>query len=257
MHTDPSRDPGPDTLADLAPSGRLRAALNFGNPVLVHRDPHSGQARGVTVELAQALGQRLGVPVDLLPFDAAARVFEAAPQGLWDVAFLAIDPVRAADIAFTAPYVVIEGSYLVPHDSPLRTLGDVDRAGIRIAVGRGAAYDLFLSRTLQHAQLVRAETSAAAVELFLAGGLDAAAGVRQPLLAVAQAQSGLRVIDGSFTQIQQAMGLPRRPAPAGAAGWRYLWQFVEDCKASGLVAAALLASGQRDAAVASARPYPG
>jgi polar amino acid transport system substrate-binding protein len=255
MHPDPS----PDILADLAPTGRLRAALNFGNPVLVQKDPQGGPPRGVTVALAQALGQRLGVPVDLLAFDAAARVFEAAPQGLWDVAFLAIDPVRAADIAFTAAYVVIEGSYLVPQDSPLRTLDDVDRAGVRIAVGRGAAYDLFLSRALKHAELVRAETSAAAIALFLAEGLDAAAGVRQPLLTAAQARPGLRVIDGSFTQIQQAMGLPRRAPPgstSGAAGLRYLWQFVEDCKASGLAAAALQASGQRDAAVAAARPYP-
>jgi len=232
----------------LAPAGRLRAAINFGNPVLAQKDAATGEPRGVSVDLAHALGERLGVPVDLVTFDAAGKVFEALKTHAWDMAFLAIDPVRAAEIEFTAPYVIIEGTYLVRAESPFRAVDELDRDGVRIAVGRGAAYDLFLTRTLKQAQIVRADTSAAAIDLFLAGGLDAAAGVRQPLSAAARAQPGLRVIDGRFTAIEQAMGLPR----SRAAGLPYLRAFIEEMKASGFVAAALARSGQGDAAVAPA-----
>jgi polar amino acid transport system substrate-binding protein len=232
----------------LAPAGRLRAAINFGNPVLAQKDAATGEPRGVSVDLARALGERLGVPVDLVTFDAAGKVFEALKTDAWDLAFLAIDPVRAAEIAFTAPYVIIEGTYLVRAESPFHAVDELDRDGIRIAVGRGAAYDLFLTRALKQAQIVRADTSAAAIDLFLAGGLDAAAGVRQPLSAVARAQPGLRVIDGRFTAIEQAMGLPR----SRAAGLPALRAFIEEMKASGFVAAGLARSGQGDAAVAPA-----
>src|SRR5207249_4217608 len=136
-------------------TGKVRAAINFGNAVLAQKDPATGEPRGVSVDLARELGRRLGVPVELVTFDAAGKVFEAIKAGAWDVAFLAIDPARAAEIAFTAPYVLIEGTYLVRRDSPLRAIDDVDRDGVRIAVGKGAAYDLYLTRTLKHAQLVR------------------------------------------------------------------------------------------------------
>lgn len=235
-----------DDASHLAPTGRLRAAINFGNPVLAQKDAASGAPCGVSVDLARALGERLGVPVDLVTFDAAGKVFEALKADAWDLAFLAIDPVRAAEIAFTAPYVVIEGTYLVRAESPLRAVEDLDRDGVRIAVGRGAAYDLFLTRALKHAQLVRADTSPAAIERFLAEGLDAAAGVRQPLATAARAHPGLRVLDGRFTAIEQAMGLPR----SRAAGLPALRAFIEEMKASGFVAAALARSGQGDAAVA-------
>lgn len=237
-----------DAVGHLAPTGRLRAAINFGNPVLAQKDAATGAPRGVSVDLARALGERLGVPVDLVTFDAAGKVFEALKADAWDLAFLAIDPVRAAEIAFTAPYVVIEGTYLVRTESPFHAVDDLDRDGVRIAVGRGAAYDLFLTRALLHAQLVRADTSPAAIDLFLAEGLDAAAGVRQPLSAAARAQPGLRVIEGRFTAIEQAMGLPR----SRAAGLPCVSAFIEEMKASGFVAAALARSGQADATVAPA-----
>ena len=236
-----------ETARQLAPGGRLRAAINFGNPVLAQKAPGTGAPCGVSVDLARALGERLGLPVDLVTFEAAGKVFEALKTtGAWDLAFLAIDPVRAAEIAFTSPYVVIEGTYLVRAASPFRAVDQLDRDGVRIAVGQGAAYDLFLTRTLKQAQIVRADTSAAAIDLFLAGGLDAAAGVRQPLSAAARAQPGLRVLDGRFTAIEQAMGLPR----ARAAGLAFVQSFIEEMKASGFVAAALARSGQGDAAVA-------
>ena len=237
---------GEDVLHDLAPDGRIRAAINFGNPVLAQQDPQTGQARGVSVDLAHELGRRLGVPVDLVTFDAAVKVFEALKTAAWDVAFLAIDPARAAEIAFTPPYVLIEGTYLVREDSPLHSIADFDREGVRIAIGRGAAYDHFLRRSLQHAQLVSADTSPAALELFLDQALDAAAGVKQPLLAFAKRHPGLRVIEGRFTAIEQAMGTPKQRD----AGSKYLIHFIEEMKACGFVASALVRSGQHEAAVA-------
>jgi polar amino acid transport system substrate-binding protein len=237
-----------DAVSSLAPRGTLRAAINLGNPVLAQRDGAGGALRGVSVDLARELGRRLGVPIELVPYDAAGKVFDALQADAWDVAFLAIDPKRAVGVAFTRPYVLIEGTYLVPGASPLRTIEDVDRDRVRIAVGRGSAYDLFLTRALTRAALVRAETSAAALDLFLAGHLEVAAGVRQPLVAFARAHPGLRVMDGRFMSIEQAMGTPR----GREAGARYLDAFVADAIAAGLVARALAASGQRDVTIAPA-----
>ena len=166
---------------ELAPTGTLRAAINFGNPVLAQKDPATGEARGVTVDIARELGRRLGVAVDLVGFDAAGKVFEALKAGVWDVAFLAIDPKRATEIDFTAPYVIIEGSYVVPADSALRAIDDVDRAGVRIAVANGSAYELYLSRTIKHAQIVRAPSGNEAIAMFLRDKLEALAGVKSPL----------------------------------------------------------------------------
>ena len=232
----------------VAPSGHLRAAINFGNPVLAQKDPQTGAPRGVSADLARELGRRLGVPVDFVTFDAAGKVFDALKTDAWDVAFLAIDPVRSNEITFTAPYVLIEGTYVVPDASPLRAIGDVDRAGVRVAVGRGSAYDLYLSRALQHAQLVRVTTSGDAMEAFLHDGLEAAAGVKQPIVAFAGAHPGLRVLPGRFMVIEQAVGIPK----AHDAGASYVRAFVEEMKASGFVAKALAASGQADASVAPA-----
>lgn len=233
---------------ELAPTGRLRVAVNYGNPVLAQPDASTGQPRGISVDLARELAARLGVDLDFVIFDAAGRVFEALGSSLWDVAFLAIDPVRAAEMSFTAPYLLIEGTYVVPVGSPLQDIEDFDRAGVRIAVGRGAAYDLFLTRTLKRAALVRADTSSAALDLFLSQRLDAAAGVRQPLMTFARAHAGLRVIDRSFTSIRQAMAIPN----GRERGLRYLEGFIEEMKASGFVAAALARSGQTAALVAPA-----
>ncbi len=177
-------------------------------------------------------------------------MFEALQGGAWDVAFLAIDPKRAAEIDFTAPYVIIEGSYMVRTDSPLRAIEDVDRPGVRIAVGNGSAYELYLSRTIKHAQLVRAATGAEAIDQFFRDGLEVAAGVKSPLVRYAQAHEGLRVMDGRFMAIEQAMGTPK----GRDAGASYLRGFVEELKASGFVADALARSGQHDAKVAPAAP---
>lgn len=234
-------------LADLTREGRLRVALNHGNPVLVQRDPVSGEPAGVAPALAHELARRLDVEIEFVHFDAAGKVFEAIPEEVWDVAFLAIDPKRAVAIDFTAPYLVIEGTYLVAENSPFHEVADLDRRGVRVAVGRGAAYDLYLTRTLKHAQLVRPPTSAAAVELFVEQRLDAAAGVRQPLLTFCRAHPGLRVIDDCFTRIEQAMGVPR----GRAAGAAYVCSFLEEMKLSGFIANALSAGGQHDPLVTS------
>ncbi|MDQ6940898.1 MAG: ABC transporter substrate-binding protein [Candidatus Eremiobacteraeota bacterium] len=232
----------------IAPSGHLRAAINFGNPVLAQKDPQTGAPRGVSADLARELGRRLGVPVDFVTFDAAGKVFDALKADGWDVAFLAIDPVRANEITFTAPYVLIEGTYVVPDGSPLRANDDVDRAGVRVAVGRGSAYDLHLTRALKHAQLVRVTTSTDAMDTFLRDGLEAAAGVKQPIIAFAGSHPGLRVLPRRFMVIEQAVGIPK----AHDAGATYVRTFVEEMKASGFVAKALAASGQADASVAAA-----
>lgn len=239
-----------NVVTELAPSGRLRAAINFGNPVLAQKDTATGEPRGVSAALARELAQRLGVPIEFVTFDAAGKVFDALQANAWDVAFLAIDPVRAAGIDFTAPYVLIEGIYVVPSGSPLRTVEDVDRDGVRVAVGRGSAYDLYLTRALKQAKLVREPSSAAALDAFLKDRLEAAAGVKQPVVAFAQDHPDVRVIPGRFMSIEQAMGTPK----GRAAGIRYLRKFVEEMKSSGFVAKALALSGQSDAAVAPAAP---
>jgi polar amino acid transport system substrate-binding protein len=236
----------PDLVAELAPTGRLRAAINFGNAVLAQQDPAGGPPRGVSAELARELARRLGVGIDYVSFDAAGKVFEALKAGLWDIAFLAIDPVRAAGIDFTAPYVVIEGTYLVPKDSALRTIADVDRGGVRVAVAQGSAYDLYLTRTLKHAKLVRQPSGPEALEMFVRDRLEAAGGVRQPIVAFAQAHPDTRVIPGRFMAIEQAMGTVK----GRATGTAYLRNFIEEMKVSGFVAQALEASGQADASVA-------
>jgi polar amino acid transport system substrate-binding protein len=232
-----------DVVKDLAPTGTLRAGINLGNMVLAQKDEMTGEPKGITVDLARELGRRLGVPVELVRFDAAGKTFEGLKAGTLDIVFLAIEPVRAAEVAFTAPYVIIEGVYLVPKDSALKTVGDVDRAGVRVGVNKGPAYDLFLTRTLKQAQLVRGESG---IDLFVKDKLDAAAGVKQPLVEYAKTNPGVRVMDGRFMEIQQAMGTPR----GRDAGARYLRGFVEEMKADGFVADALKRSNQPDAAVA-------
>jgi polar amino acid transport system substrate-binding protein len=236
-----------DVVKDLAPTGKLRAAINLGNMVLAQKDAASGELGGVTVDLARELGRRLAVPVELVPFDAAGKVFEALKSGAWDIAFLAIEPVRAAEISFTAPYVIIEGVYMVPSDSTLRAVADVDREGVRIAVNKGSAYDLYLTRTLKHATLVRGESG---TDLLLNDKLEAAAGVKQPLVEFAKTNPKLRIMPGRFMEIRQAMGTPRVRLAGREAVPRYLHAFVEEMKASGFVAKALARSHQPDAAVA-------
>src|SRR5258708_29926361 len=169
-----------NVVSELAPSGRLRAAINFGNTVLAQKDPASGEPRGVSAELARELAKRLAVPIEFVTFDAAGKVVDALANDAWDIAFLAIDPVRGAGIDFTAPYVLIEGAYVVPADSALKTVEDVDRDGVRVAVARASAYDLYLTRALKHAKLVRQANGPEALALFRKERLQAAAGAEEP-----------------------------------------------------------------------------
>ena len=239
-----------EVVKDLAPAGKVVAAINLGNPVLAQRDPASGQPRGISADLASELGRRLGVPVEFVAYDTAGKVSDAVKSGEWSICFLANEPARAAEISFTAPYVIIEGTYLVRSDSPLQRIEDVDRERVRIAVGHKTAYDLYLTRTVKHAELVRAPSSAAALDMFLEAQLDAAAGVRQPLVRFAQTHPYLRVMEGRFMAIEQAMGVPL----GRDAGARYLRHFVEEMKASGFVAEGLRRSNQGDAMVAPPSP---
>jgi polar amino acid transport system substrate-binding protein len=234
-----------DIVKEFAPTGTLRAAINQGNIVLAQKGPN-GEALGITVDLARALAKRLGVPIELITFDAAGKVFEALKRGVWDIAFLAVEPVRAAEIDFTAPYVLIEGTYMVPKDSRLQKIEDVDAAGVRIAVATGSAYDLYLSRTIKNATLTRAPTGPEAMAMFVRDKLEACGGVKQPLVEFAAKNPGVRVIDGRFMAIQQAMGMPKGRARAHA----YLQGFIEEMKASGFCADALKRSNQPDAVVA-------
>ena len=236
-----------EAVKELTPTGKLRAAINLGNSVLAQKAA-SGELGGVTVELARELGKRIGVTVELIPYQAAGRVFAGLKTNEWDIAFIAIEPVRAAEIDFSPPYVIIEGAYMVPKDSPLKVPADVDRPGIRIGVGLNSAYDLYLTRTIKHATIVRAKVGGgqASIDLFHEQKLDAAAGVRQPLDAHAKANPNVRVMEQRFMEIQQAMATPKGRALAA----RYLRTFVEEMKASGFVAAALARSNQSAATVA-------
>ena len=242
-------------LKDLAPTGTLRTAINLGNGVLVQQNDASGAPsgiKGITPELAHELGKRLGVPVEFALFDGAGKSFEALKAGDVDIAFLANEPVRAAEIEFTAPYVLIYGRYLVPADSNLKALADLDRPGIRIAVGPNSAYDLFLTRTLKNATIVRADKGGgrAMIDLFVSAKLEAAAGVQEPLLAYAKDHPEVRLIDEPFMQIKQSMAA-RKGHLAGAA---YLGAFIEEMKANGFVADALKRSGQTAAVAPAATP---
>jgi polar amino acid transport system substrate-binding protein len=231
----------PDALKDLAPTGKLRAAINFGNGVLAQKGPN-GEPQGVSADLAAALAKKLGVPLEYVRFEAAGKAFAALAKGDVDVAFVAIEPARATDITFSPPYVLIEGTYLVRQDSPLKDVGDVDKDGIKIGVGLASVYDLFLTRTLKHATLVRAKVggAGAGIPVFLEQKLDAAAGVREPLDAYVKEHPEFRVMKGTFEEIRQAMAT-QKDKPAGAA---YVRAFVEEQKANGFVAASLKRSGQ-------------
>lgn len=236
----------PAARTELAPSGKLRAAINFGNPILAVKDASTGAPTGVSVDLARELARRLDVPVELVTYEAAGKVVEGMKSGAWDIGFVAIDPARAVDISYSAPYVVIEGAYLVTQGSPIRSNEEVDRADVRIAVGAGSAYDLYLARNLKLAKLVRATTSPLVTDLFLAQKLEVAAGVKQQLEADAKRLPGLRLLDGRFMVINQAMGMPK----GREAGLAYLRDFVEDMKASGFVALALARHSIEGASVA-------
>lgn len=236
-----------ETLQAFAPTGHLRASINLGNPVLASVDSATGQPEGVSIDLARGLAERLAVELELVVFDTAAKSVAALTENEADVGFFAIDPQRGKSIAFTAPYVLIEGSYMVRDDSPIRSNDDVDRAGQRVAVGSGSAYDLYLTRELRHAEIVRAPSSQTVVDVFVEQRLEVAAGVRQQLQADALRFGGMRILPGSFMIIRQAMGVAIERGEAAAAA---LHSYVEEMKASGFVARALAAHGIQGASVA-------
>ena len=234
--------------ADLAPSGKLRAAINFGNPVLASKDPATGEPRGVSVDLSRELAARLGVPLEIVTYAAAGRVVEGLKTRAWDIGYVAIDPVRGADMYQSPPYVVIEGAYLVPAGSPIRSNAEVDREGVRVVVGQGSAYDLFLSRELKQAKIVRVPSSPVVVDTLIAQKLEVAAGVKQQLELDARRVPGVRLLEGRFMVINQAMGVPK----GRDTGAKYVRDFIEEMKASGFVAQALRRHGIEGAAVAPA-----
>jgi polar amino acid transport system substrate-binding protein len=236
----------PDLVRAFAPTGALRASINTGNPILATPDA-GASAQGVSVDLAGAWADTLGVPLDLVVFDTAAKSVDAVAKGQADIGFFAIDPKRGESISFTAPYVLIEGCYAVRNDSPLTENNEVDRAGVKVVVGQGSAYDLFLSREIKNATIERAPSSPAVVDWFVEQRADVAAGVKQQLEADARRLGGIRLLPGRFMQIRQAMGCHRsRGEPAAAA----LAAFVENMKATGFVAAALRRHGIAGADVA-------
>lgn len=230
----------------FTPRGLLRAAINLGNPILANLDAE-GKAYGVSVDLAAELARRLGAELELVVVDTAGKAVDAVSRDEADVGFFAIDPLRGEHITFTAAYVLIEGCYLVRNDSPLSTHDEVDGDANRVVVGKGSAYDLHLSRTLQHAQIVRSTSSQTVVDTFIDTGAEVAAGVRQQLEADCERLGGLRLLPGRFMVIRQAMGLPKRRGEEAAA---YLLAFVEQMKAEGFVAAALARHAIAGASVA-------
>lgn len=237
-----------DIVRAFTPTGRLRASINLGNPVLAGRDA-AGAARGVSVDLARRFAERLGVPAELVVFDTAGASVDAVTREEADIGFFAIDPKRGEGIHFTPPYVLIEGCYLVRQESPLQSNEEVDRPGTRVVVGKGSAYDLFLSRELKNAQVVHAPSSQAVLQHFLDSGAAVAAGVRQQLEKDSAPLGGLRLLPGRFMVIRQAMGCPRSRGEAAATE---LARFVEEMKASGFVAEALARHGIQGASVAPA-----
>ena len=234
-------EPSPEARAELAPSGTLRAGINYGNFILATKDGATGESRGVAIDLTRELAARLGVGFELVAYTSVAAMVDAAKTGAWDIAFLGIDPAREGEIAFSAAYLEIDATYLVPAGSPLRGVGDVDRAGLRVAAPARANYE-----HLKSAELVRAANAEAAFELVASGKVDALAGLRQALIGAVDRLPGARLLDGEFMRVPQAVGVPR----GRDAGLVYLRGFVEDAKASGLVARAIERTGARGVSVA-------
>ena len=233
--------------SELAPTGTLRAGLNMSNFLLTRTDAATGKPAGVAADLAHELGRRLGVPVELVPYPNPGALADDAKSGKWDVGFLGAEPQRANDIDFTPAYVEIEATYLVPAGSPLKSIEDVDKEGIRIAVPTRSAYELYLTRTLRHAKLVHEKGADNALKRLVDDKLDALAGLRPRLITDQPKLAGSRILEGRFTAVQQAAGTPK----GRSAGAQYLREFIEDVKASGLVAKTIEKNNIRGLTVAA------
>ncbi len=249
--TQPNQEPSkmnPEIVKAFAPTGVLRASLNVGNPVLANRDA-SGKPFGISIDLARKLAERLGVELEMIVNETAGKSVATMESGKADIGFFAIDPERGKDVSFTAPYVLIEGFYLVRNTSPIAGNAQVDVPGVKIVVGKGSAYDLFLTRTIKQAEIVRAESSQAVVRTFLDQGIDVAAGVRQQLEADTRGMDNVRLLGERFMVIRQAMGVPKSRGPQAAA---FLRTFVEEMKADGVVQDSMVRHGIKGAGVAPA-----
>ena len=232
---------------DLAPSGRLRIGLNYSNFLLVIGDDAKGEPKGIAPDLGRELATRVGMPFEFVKFDAAGKLFDAVKSAQCDVGFLGAEPQRADEVDFTNAYLEIPVTFLVPAGSPLKTIADVDREGVRIAVSERSAYDLYLTRTLKKAQLVRTKGIPASYDAFMAQKLEALGGLKPKLVDEQARTPGSRVLDGQITGVQQAIGAPKgRPAAA-----KYLREFAEDVKRSGFVARAIEKHGVKGVRVAS------
>jgi polar amino acid transport system substrate-binding protein len=238
----------PAVLADLAPTGKLRVGINYSNFLLTAKDPATGEPRGIAVDLGRELAHRLGVEAQILGYPSPGALADDAPKNVWDVGFLGAEPKRANDIDFTAAYVEIEATYLVPPGSELRSVEEADRQGVRIAVPAKTAYELYLSRTLKHATLVLEQGADNAFKRFVSDRLDALAGLKPRLTTDHDNLPGSRILEGRFTAVQQAAGTPK----GRAEGARYLREFIEDVKASGLVARTIERNRVRGLTVAAA-----
>ena len=236
--------------SDLAPNGKLRVGINFGNNLLTARDPVTRAPSGIALDLAAELGRRLGVPVEIVSYESAGALADSASTGAWEVGFLGAEPQRANQISFTAAYLEIEATYLVPPGSLLRTIADVDREGVRIVTTAKAAYDLYLQRSLKHASLFHAANADAVFKLFVSEKMDALAGLKPRLVTDHDNLPGSRILEGRFTAVQQAVGTPK----GHDVGAEYLREFVEDVKATGLVARTIEKNGVRGVSVAAAAP---
>jgi polar amino acid transport system substrate-binding protein len=240
----------PDARANLAPTGKLRAGINLGNVILAQKDPATGEWRGVAIDLTRELARRLDVEVEFVPFQSVGAMVDAAKTGAWDIAFMGSDPAREGEITFTSAYVELDATYLVPAGSRLQAVADVDKDGVRVAAPARANYELFLTRSLKHAQLVRGDNAEAAFDLLKSGKVDTLAGLSQQLYGLVGKLPGSRVLEGRFLGVQQSMGVPKgRDAGAG-----YLRGFVEEAKASGLVAKAIEKTNARGVSVAPKAP---
>lgn len=235
--------------SELAPTGTLRVAINYGNAVLAARNEKTGELSGTSVDIARELARRLNVPVAFTPFPTAGKVVDEVKNNTLDIIFLAIDPLRANEISYTAGYVVIEGAYAVPNASPIKNNDEVDKKGVRVVVGSASAYDLYLKRTLKNAEIVRVANSQLVVDTTLAQQFKVSAGVKQQQEKDLKRVPGMRLLPGRFMEINQAMGTPKGRSDAAVA---YLHAFIEELKLSGFVGSALARHRIEGAAVAPA-----
>jgi polar amino acid transport system substrate-binding protein len=228
----------PITLKSFAPTGTLRVGINLGNPVLANEDANTKTLSGVTIDIAHEIGKRINLPVQLIPFKTASATVEGIKSGDIDLVFVAIDPVRGADISYTPAYIQIEGAYMVKASSPLKMNEEVDVAGTEIVVGKGSAYDLYLTREIKNATLLRATSSQAVVDDFMSGKGNVAAGVKQQLETDAKRYEGLRMLPGRFMVINQAIGIPK-VSPSFENTTAFLSEVITQLKQSGFVANAM------------------